>query len=99
MAREDSMHAAEGAIHQMVKLWPALEYIDTPSGALGAAVYKALDAFIPFIVKAPPDDKTRGNGWLGSGRRWLPLQRCLFDSHCSVICARIIHRSVVMVCP
>lgn len=55
--------AAEGAVRLMERLWPALEYIDTSSGALGSAVYKALDALIPIIVKAPADDKTRGK-WL-----------------------------------
>ncbi len=47
----------------MEKLWPALQYIDTSSGALGSAVYKTLEALIPVIIVAPADDKTR-NQWL-----------------------------------
>ena len=63
VAKKDPVHAVEGAVRLMEKLWPALEHIDTSSGALGSAVYKALDALIPIIVKAPADDKTRGK-WL-----------------------------------
>jgi len=71
VAKKDSVHAAEGAVRLMEKLWPALEHIDTSSGALGSAVYKALDALIPIIVKAPADDKTRGK-WLA--RLWQAME-------------------------
>ncbi|WP_456377586.1 hypothetical protein [Thiolapillus sp.] len=71
VAKKDPVHAAEGAVRLMEKLWPALEHIDTSSGALGAAVYKALDALIPIIVKAPADDKTRGK-WLA--RLWQAME-------------------------
>jgi len=54
----------------MEKLWPALEHIDTSSGALGSAVNKALDALIPTIVTAPADDKTRSK-WLD--RLWQAM--------------------------
>jgi len=70
VARKDPVHAAEGAIRLMEKLWPALEHIDTSSGALGSAVNKALDALIPIIVKAPADDKTRDK-WLA--RLWQAM--------------------------
>jgi tetratricopeptide (TPR) repeat protein len=53
----------EGAVGLMEKLWPALEHIDTSSGAMGSAVNKALDDLIPVIVKAPVDKKIRDN-WL-----------------------------------
>ena len=60
VTKKDPVLGAEGAIRLMEKLWPALEHIDTSSGALGTAVTcKALDALIPIIVKAPADDKTR----------------------------------------
>jgi tetratricopeptide (TPR) repeat protein len=61
---------AEGAVRLMEKLWPALEHIDTSSGALGSAVNKTLDALIPIIVKAPADDKTRSK-WLD--RLWQAM--------------------------
>lgn len=70
-AKKDPVHAAEGAVRLMEKLWPALEHIDTSSGALGSAVYKAMDALIPIIVKAPSDDKTRGK-WLA--RLWQAME-------------------------
>ncbi len=56
----------------MERLWPALEHIDTSSGALGSAVYKTLDTLIPIIIEAPADDKTR-NKWLD--RLWQAIIR------------------------
>jgi len=71
VAKKDPVFGAEGAIRLMEKLWPALEHIDTSSGALGSAVNKALDALIPIIVKAPADDRTRGK-WLA--RLWQAME-------------------------
>ena len=48
-----------GVVRLVEKLWPALEHIDTSSGAPGTAVNKVPDALIPIIAKAPADDKTR----------------------------------------
>jgi hypothetical protein len=70
VAKKDPVLGAEGAVRLMEKLWPALEHIDTSSGALGSAVNKALDALIPIIVKAPADDKTRSK-WLD--RLWQAM--------------------------
>ena len=63
VAKKDPVFGAEGAVRLMEKLWPALEHVDSSSGALGSAVNKTLDALIPVIIKAPADDKTR-NKWL-----------------------------------
>jgi hypothetical protein len=63
VAKKDPIFGAEGAVRLMERLWPALEHVDSSSGALGSAVNKALDALIPIIVKAPADDKTRSK-WL-----------------------------------
>jgi hypothetical protein len=63
VTKKDPVLGAEGAVRLMEKLWPALEHIDTSSGALGSAVNKALDALIPIIVKTPADEKTRDK-WL-----------------------------------
>ncbi len=71
VSKKDPTLGAEGAVRLMEKLWPALEHIDTSSGALGSAVNKALDALIPIIVKAPADDKTRGK-WLN--RVWQAME-------------------------
>ena len=63
VAKKDPVLGGEGATRLMEKLWPALEHIDTSSGALGSAVYKALDVLIPIIIKAPADDRARfGDG-------------------------------------
>ncbi|MBA1446017.1 MAG: hypothetical protein M3H12_13420 [Chromatiales bacterium] len=71
VAKKDPVLGAEGAVRLMEKLWPALEHIDTSSGALGSAVYKTLDALIPIIVKAPADENTR-NKWLD--RLWQAME-------------------------
>ncbi|HEC13202.1 MAG TPA: hypothetical protein ENI80_08135 [Acidiferrobacteraceae bacterium] len=70
VAKKDPVLGAEGVVRLMKKLWPALEHIDTSSGALGSAVYKALDTLIPIIVEAPADDKTRSK-WLD--RLWQAM--------------------------
>jgi len=71
VAKKDPVLGAEGAVRLMEKLWPALEHVDSSSGALGSAVNKALDTLIPVIVKAPADDKTR-NQWLD--RLWRAME-------------------------
>ena len=71
VAKKEPVLAAEGAIRLMEKLWPALEHVDSSSGALGSAVNKALDDLIPLIIKAPADAKTR-NKWLE--RLWQAME-------------------------
>jgi hypothetical protein len=63
VAKKDPIRGAEGAVRLMEKIWPALEHVDSSSGALGSAVNKALDALIPILVNAPVDEKTRDK-WL-----------------------------------
>jgi len=63
VARKDPVLGAEGAVRLAEKLWPALQYVDSSSGALGSAVNKTLDALIPVIVNAAADEKTRSK-WL-----------------------------------
>ncbi|MEN8800507.1 MAG: hypothetical protein ABF297_00905, partial [Thiogranum sp.] len=63
VAKKAPVLGAEGAVRLIEKLWPALEHVDSSSGALGAAVNKALDALIPIIIMAPADEKTR-DSWL-----------------------------------
>jgi len=55
----------------MEKVWPALEHVDSSSGALGSAVNKTLDTLIPIIVNAPADENTR-NKWLD--RLWQAME-------------------------
>ena len=52
LAKSDRVLAAEGAVSLMERLWPALEHIDTSSGALGNAVRQTLDDLIRLIGDA-----------------------------------------------
>jgi len=70
VTKKDPVLGAEGAVRLIEKLWPALEHVDSSSGALGSVVNKMLDALIPIIIKAPADDKTR-NQWLD--RLWQAM--------------------------
>ena len=79
VAKKEPELGGEGAVRLIEKLWPALEHIDTSSGALGSAVYKALDALIPIIIKAPTDDKTRGK-WLD--RLWQAMVSTWSNTSC-----------------
>ena len=63
VAKKEPVLAAEGAVRLIEKLWPALEHVDSSSGALGSAVNKTLDDLIPLIIHAPAEAKAR-NKWL-----------------------------------
>jgi hypothetical protein len=63
VAKSDPATAADGAVGLMERIWPALQGIDGSSGALGSAVYRTLDALIPFVIKAPADTRIRSK-WL-----------------------------------
>ncbi len=63
IARKDKTLAAEGAVLFLEKVSPALEHVDSSSGAIGTAVNKAIEALVPIIAEAPADAKTR-DGWL-----------------------------------
>ncbi|MCU7892681.1 MAG: hypothetical protein KZQ78_14120 [Candidatus Thiodiazotropha sp. (ex Ustalcina ferruginea)] len=71
VAKKDPVLGAEGAVRLMEKIWPALEHVDSSSGALGSAVNKVLDAMIPIIVKAAADENTRCK-WLD--RLWQAME-------------------------
>ena len=63
IARTDTVAAAEGIIALAERLWPALQEIDTSSGALGNTVNHALEELLPILIAAPADPTTR--------QRWL----------------------------
>jgi hypothetical protein len=71
VARHDTLLAAEGAVLLIERLSPALENVDSSSGAIGSAVNQAIDALAPIIASAPADAKTRDR-WLG--RLWGAYQ-------------------------
>ena len=62
-AKIDPVSAGDGAVALMERLWPALQDIDSSSGALGSAVNRTLNDLIPILIDAPADQKTRGK-WL-----------------------------------
>ena len=58
-ARGDPVLGAEGAVLLLEKVSPALEQVDSSSGAIGAAVDRAVDTLVPIIEKAPADENLR----------------------------------------
>lgn len=73
-ARRDPILAAEGAVLFLERVSPALEQVDSSSGAIGTAVNHAVDALVPIIAKAPADEKLRD--------RWLDrLWRAVEEDH------------------
>ncbi|MFU8896245.1 MAG: hypothetical protein ACNA8J_07645 [Gammaproteobacteria bacterium] len=71
VARTQPVLAAEGAVTLLEKLSPALEQVDSSSGALGSAVNKAIATLVPLIAKADVDAALRQR-WLE--RLWQALQ-------------------------
>ncbi len=71
VAKKEPDLAAEGAVRLIEKLWPALEHVDSSSGALGSAVNKTLDQLLPVIINAPADAITRQK-WLE--RLWQAME-------------------------
>jgi hypothetical protein len=63
VARKDPIIGAEGAVSLLERISPAFENIDSSSGAIGAAVNKAIAELVPIIASVPADAKTR-DVWL-----------------------------------
>lgn len=53
--RRDPHLAAEGAVLFLEKVSPALEHVDSSSGAIGTAVNRAIDELVPIIIAAADD--------------------------------------------
>lgn len=90
VARKDPALAAEGAIALIERLSPALEQVDSSSGAIGSAVNAAIAELVPIIAGAHVDAKTR-EAWLE--RLWeayqndgIPYIESLGD-HWGTLCA------------
>ena len=62
-ARQDPVLAADGAVSLFERLSPALEHVDSSSGAIGTAVNHAIAELVPLVASAPADAKTR-EAWL-----------------------------------
>jgi hypothetical protein len=61
--RRDPVLAADGAVLLLERISPALENVDSSSGAIGTAVNNAIAQLVPIIVDAPAAASTR--------ERWL----------------------------
>jgi hypothetical protein len=59
VARKDGALAAEGAVRLIEKISPALEQVDSSSGALGSAVNRTLAELVPIIAGAEVDAEVR----------------------------------------
>ena len=70
VARHDAITAAEGGVRLIERLSPALEHVDSSSGALGSAVNGAIHALVPLIAAAPVSSKVR--------EKWLDR---LYEAH------------------
>lgn len=62
-ARKDPLLGAEGSVLFFEKVSPALEQVDSSSGAIGTAVNNAVDVLVPLIARAPAEVDLR--------RKWL----------------------------
>ena len=67
VAKKDPALAAAGAVLFLEKVSPALERVDSPSGAIATAVNHAIEACARIIAEAPDDERTRDQ-WLN--RLW-----------------------------
>jgi NAD(P)-dependent dehydrogenase (short-subunit alcohol dehydrogenase family) len=63
VARKDPVLAADGAVTLLERLSPALENVDSSSGAIGTTVNNAVAELVPIIAGAPAGPETR-EGWL-----------------------------------
>ena len=90
VARHDPLRAADGAVRFLVKLSPALEQVDSSSGALGGAARAAVDALVPVIAQAPADEAMREK-WLEQLFEAIqnddPPNLELLDEHWGDLCA------------
>jgi len=71
MARKDPALGAEGAVLFLEKVSPALEQVDSSSGAIGTAVNHAIETLAPIIAEVEVDDAVRTQ-WLE--RLWQAVE-------------------------
>ena len=71
VSKKDAALGAEGAVLFLERLSPALERIDSSSGAIGIAVEHAIDNLVPVIAQAEVEPKAR-ESWLQ--RLWQAIE-------------------------
>ena len=80
MSKTDSVLAAEGVVLFIERLSPAIEHVDSSSGAIGSVVNNALEALAQIIAK-PTVTVSQRNVWLE--RIWQAVQN---DGCCYLDC-------------
>ena len=82
VAREDPILAGEGAVTFLERVAPALENVDSSSGAVGSAVNRAITELVPIIAIAPGDARTRWleRLWAAHEADHIPYIESLSDS-------------------
>ncbi|MBF0629281.1 MAG: hypothetical protein HQL91_13780 [Magnetococcales bacterium] len=71
VAKSDSALGGEGAVIFLEKVVPAIEQVDSSSGAMGTAVRNAMLAMVPIVAQAEVDEQQRDK-WLE--RIWAAYQ-------------------------
>jgi hypothetical protein len=71
VAKKEPVLAAEGAVLFLEKISPALESVDSSSGAIGSAVNRAIETLVPIIALAKAAPPLRDH-WLE--RLWVAVQ-------------------------
>jgi hypothetical protein len=71
VAKKEPALAAEGAVLFLEKIAPAIEQVDSSSGAIGSMVNRAIETLVPIIGKARVDQSVRDR-WLD--RLWEAIQ-------------------------
>jgi hypothetical protein len=71
VARKDPVLGGEGAVLFLEKVSPALEHVDSSSGAIGRAVSGAIEALVSVIAEAPAEGTLRET-WLE--RLWQAVE-------------------------
>ncbi len=69
--KRDPVTAAEGAVDFLERIAPALEHVDSSSGAIGNAVNRAIEQLVPIIRDAPASAEQR-DAWMQ--RLWHALE-------------------------
>lgn len=63
VAKKDPALAGSGAVLFLEKISPAIEQVDSSSGAIGSMVHRAIDTLVPISAKAPVASSIRQH-WL-----------------------------------
>jgi hypothetical protein len=71
VAKKEPVLAAEGAVLFLEKIAPAIEQVDSSSGAIGSMVNRAIEILVPIIAKAQVEQPVRDR-WLE--RLWNAIE-------------------------